>query len=68
MLEEYIMVVAKMRMTRNPLTINEYKYYDKRRQEIHNEILRLAGKTRDDLAFSFKLAQTVEEALDKLGF
>lgn len=40
-----------------------YSQYDIRRRELHNEILKLAKKTRKDKEFQYKLAMRVEEYL-----
>jgi hypothetical protein len=59
----YLNLVMAMAASRT----NPAMYYqlDKRRQEVHEEILQAAGTTREDVRFAMKLAMFTEGVCDE---
>jgi len=66
LLENYIECIFKIETLRNSNNTELYYCLDKERKKLHDKILEHAKTNRDDLKFSYALADYVESELHKL--
>lgn len=68
LLEEYIATIYEMENARiyDRTDHKQYTFLDKKRRNLHDDILNFAGKTREDASFKLWLAVLVEDELEKI--
>ena len=63
-LTEYIRIIKLMQTSRQCFNLKSYEQYNKTRTQLHDKILKLAHKDREDKDFEIQLAMFVEDLIN----